>query len=240
MKIILGWLYPNLMNLYGDRGNIIALEYRCKKRGIDFEVKNIEIGQKIDFTKIDLLFFGGGQDKEQLFVAKDLLERGKHISNFYNDQKPMLAICGGYQLLGKYFLTKDNEKILGLGLLDFYTKGGDTRMIGNIVIESNDLKISKIIGFENHSGKTYLGNGTKSFGSVIKGYGNNGEDKKEGVISNNFIGTYMHGPLLPKNPQLTDWFIKTSLENKYKKQINLTIINDNFEQKARNYMYNKI
>jgi CobQ-like glutamine amidotransferase family enzyme len=152
----------------------------------------------------------------------------------------MLAICGGYQLLGKYFLTKDDKKILGLGLLNFYTKGGDTRMIGNIVIESHDLKLSKIIGFENHSGKTYLRDGIKSFGNVIKGYGNNGEDMKEGVMSNNFIGTYMHGPLLPKNSDLTDWFIKTSLEQKYKKHIKLNKIDDIFEQNARNYMYSRI
>jgi len=236
MKIILGWLYPKLMNLYGDRGNVIALQYRCKKRHIDFEVKNIEIGQRCDLLEIDILFFGGGQDKEQIIVGEDLIDRKKDIENFYNNQKPMLAICGGYQLLGKYFLTKDNNKIKGIGLLDFYTVGGDKRMIGDIVIKSTKLNMVNIVGFENHSGKTYLGKELESFGEVIKGFGNNGEDEKEGVFSKNFVGIYMHGPILPKNPDLTDWFIQKTLEKKYNKKIILDKINDDLEYTARDFI----
>jgi len=236
MKIILGWLYSKSMNLYGDRGNIIALSYRCKKRNIDFEIINIEIGEKNDLTEIDMLFFGGGQDKEQILVARDLLLRKKQIECFYNEQKPMLAVCGGYQLLGKYFLTKNYKKIEGLGLLDFYTVGGDKRMIGDIIVESDKLNIFKIVGFENHSGKTYLGSNVLALANVLKGFGNNGEDGKEGVTSNNFIGTYMHGPLLPKNSELTDWFIQKTLEQKYKKTIELDKINDNLEYMARDFI----
>ena len=279
MKLIIGWLYSKSMNLYGDRGNIIAFCYRCKKRGIDIEVKNIEVGDRFNADEIDLAFFGGGQDKEQILVAEDLNNKAKEIKKFYETGKPMLAICGGYQLLGKYFKTNEGKKIDGIGIFDVYTIGGDKRMIGNVVIDAPVIG-GKIVGFENHSGKTYFdmknqqgiasslsaalarptpavsdnslknGRGTGpsrninpntqiALGKVIKGYGNNGEDKTEGMISNNFIGTYLHGPILPKNPKLADWFLEKALEIKYNKPVKLDKLNDELEDKAREIILKK-
>jgi len=239
MKLTLGWFYPKLMNLYGDRGNIIALAYRCRKRNIELEIENINIGNKIDLNKFDLLFFGGGQDKEQIMVAEDLKKYQNDLRNFYNQNRPMLAICGGYQLMGAYFLTSEGRKIHGLGILDFFTRACEKRMIGNIAIKCSFLDNDILVGFENHSGKTFLTNNQESLGQVIKGFGNNGVDKNEGIKSKNFIGTYLHGPILPKNPELADWFIQTALEIKYNKKIKLEAIDDNLEQKAKNYIYKK-
>jgi len=233
MKITLAWLYPKNMNLYGDRGNIIALCYRAKQRNIEIEIKNINIAGKFIPDEIDLAFFGGGQDKEQLMVAKDFLDKKQEIIKFYQAEKPMLAVCGGYQLLGDYFLTNDKKKINGLGIFRMITVGSKERMIGNISIKSRLLGNDKIVGFENHSGKTMLEDKEESLGQVIKGYGNNGDDKTEGIKSNNFIGTYLHGPLLPRNPKLADWLIAKALEIKYNKAIKLAEIDDDWENKAR-------
>lgn len=238
MKLVLGWFYPNLMSIYGDRGNIIALEYRCKQRGIEFEVVPIEIDKKEDLSRFDILFFGGGQDKEQSIISEDFIGYKKDMQGFHKSNKPMLAICGGYQLLGNYFITKDEKKIPGLGLLDFYTKASDTRMIGNVIIKTNFLS-DKIVGFENHSGKTYLGK-EKAFADVTLGNGNNGEDKTEGVVSNGIIGTYLHGPILPKNPEFGDWLIKKALDIKYKDNIQVSSINDELEARARDSIINKL
>ncbi len=236
-SLTIAWLYPKEMNLYGDRGNIIALSYRCKKRGIKLDVQKIGIGDSFNSNKIDLVFFGGGQDKQQIAVAKDLQTKKQQIINFYNSNKPLLAICGGYQLLGDCFITNDKKKILGLKIFNLMTIGSEKRMIGNVVINSEKLKM-QIIGFENHSGKTCLEDKKLSLGTVLTGFGNNGEDKTEGIIANNFIGTYMHGPLLPRNPKLADWFIQKALEIKYGEKINLANIDDDFENKARKYIEN--
>lgn len=232
ISLNLAWLYPKEMNLYGDRGNIIALSYRCAKRDIKLTIKKIGIADKMDLGQIDLIFFGGGQDKQQMAVALDLQTKKKAMVDFYNANKPLLAICGGYQLLGEYFMTNDKKKIPGLGILKLITIGSNKRMIGNVTIQSEKLK-TKIIGFENHSGKTCLEDEGQSLGNVLRGYGNNGDDQTEGIISNNFIGTYLHGPLLPRNPKMADWLIQKALEVKYGKTIMLEKINDDLENKAR-------
>ncbi len=231
MKLTIGWLYSKTMNLYGDRGNIIALVYRAKKRNIAVEVKEFEVDQKLDLSNIDLLFFGGGQDKEQFVVASDLQTKKTQIQKFYDQNKPMLAICGGYQLLGKYFKTKEGKIIKGIDILNLYTVGSDKRMIGNVEIKTNFL-VNNLTGFENHSGKTFLTNLKETLGKVVRGFGNNGSDGLEGIKSNNFIGTYLHGPILPKNPELADWLIEKALEIKYNKPIKLIKLDDALENKA--------
>lgn len=237
MKLRLAWFYPDLMSLYGDRGNITALKYRCEKRDIKLEIKKISINDKFNSDDYDLAFLGGGQDKQQLIVADDLQKNKEELFKFYDDNKTMLAICGGYQLLGEYFKTKKGQIIKGLGIFNIHTIAEEKRMIGDMMIYCDFLN-KEIVGFENHSGRTYLGEKAKPLGKVLKGFGNNGKDKKEGVIDKNFIGTYLHGPLLPKNPVLTDYFIKKSLENKYKKSIKLIKINNDLEDQAREFIIN--
>lgn len=235
-KLKIGWLYPKTMNLYGDRGNIIAFSYRAQQRGIDVTVKNIEVGEKFDSQQIDFAFFGGGQDKEQKIVSHDLQKKAKDIKKFYDMKKPMLSICGGYQLLGNFFQTCEGKKINGIGVFDVNTFGSHERMIGNVCVRSKLFGDAKILGFENHSGRTFLGNKSEALGEVIKGGGNNGADKTEGIISNNFVGTYLHGPLLPKNSMFTDWFIEKTLQIKYNKPVKLNKIDDRLENEAREYV----
>lgn len=244
MKITIGYLYPDLMNIYGDTGNIICLKKRAQWRGIEVTIKNISVGNRIPTrqtgTPIDLYFFGGGQDQQQETVAKDLTNVGKGeiIKSEIERGVPLLSVCGGYQLLGQFYKPHNKPKLIGAGIFPAYTNGSFDRMIGNIVIES---QFGKLAGFENHSGKTYLKKGLPAgrqgalpFGMVIKGFGNNGEDKTEGCIYKNAIGCYMHGPLLPKNPKLTDWLIKKALEVKYQKEIELKPLDDTFELQAHN------
>jgi len=242
MKLTIGYLYGDLMNIYGDTGNIIALKKRAEWRAIKVEVKNISIGNRIPTSKvgtqIDLFFFGGGQDQQQNLVAADLVKsgKGKIIKQEVERGVPLLSVCGGYQLLGDYYQPHRGPKLPGIGLFPAYTVASFDRMIGNIVIQS---QFGKLVGFENHSGKTYLKKGLPAgrqgalpFGMVIKGYGNNGSDKTEGCIYKNAIGCYMHGSLLPKNPQLADWLLKRALEVKYGKPMELDSIDDSLESQA--------
>jgi len=216
-KIKVCWLYSHSMNLYGDRGNIIAINRRVKWRGKEMELVEYNIGQKCDFDDIDLFFFGGGQDKQQFEVADDLKEVGKKIKAQIKEKKAgLLAICGGMQLMARYYQTKEGERFEGVGLFDAYTEGGEERFIGNVVIETNLTGEAKqVVGFENHSGRTYLGDEVTPFGRVISGSGNNGNDQTEGVVFQTAVGSYLHGSLLPKNPFLTDWLIQRAFERRY-------------------------
>jgi lipid II isoglutaminyl synthase (glutamine-hydrolysing) len=231
MKLVIGYLYGDLMNIYGDTGNIIALKKRCEWRGIEVMDKNISIGTKLSKGQADLFFFGGGQDQQQSLVAKDLVKsaKGKVIKSEIERGVPLLSVCGGYQLLGEYYKPRKGPKLPGVGLFPAYTIAGNKRMIGNITIES---MFGKLVGFENHSGKTYLKRGSTSLGMVVKGSGNNGEDRTEGCLYKNAIGCYMHGSLLPKNPKLADWLIKKALEVKYGKEIELEPLDDKLENQA--------
>lgn len=235
MELIVGYLYPDLMNIYGDTGNITALKKRAEWRGIEVEVKNISVGDKLDTfhvsSKPDIYFFGGGQDQQQELVAKDLeiSDKGKVIRKGVERGVPVLAICGGYQLLGEYYKPHKGPKLKGVGLFPAYTVASNQRMIGNIVVE---CPISNLVGFENHSGKTYLHDGAQPLGKVISGFGNNGEDQTEGCIYKNAIGCYMHGSLLPKNPELADWLLQKALEAKYGKEIKLETLDDSLESQA--------
>lgn len=224
MKLTIGYLYGDEMNIYGDTGNIIALEKRAEWRGIRVRVKRFGIGDKLEKGQADLYFFGGGQDENQFRVAKDLVQNKKLLLEAVERGIPLLSICGGYQLLGEYYRPQKGPKLGGLGIFRAYTQAGSKRMIGNIVISS---MFGDLVGFENHSGKTYLEKGSTPLGLVKKGFGNNGEDRTEGCIYNNAIGCYMHGSLLPKNPKLADWLLQKALEVKYGKDIQLSPLVDN-------------
>ena len=236
MKLTIGYLYGDLMNIYGDTGNIIALQKRAQWRGIEVTVKQISIGDKLKKGDVDLFFFGGGQDQQQELVAKDLKTKAKIIKSEVERGVPLLSICGGYQLLGNYYKPHEGPKLPGIGLFSTYTLASDDRMIGNIVIES---MFGKLVGFENHSGKTFLKKESLPFGMVSKGFGNNGADKTEGCMYKNAIGCYMHGSLLPKNPKLADWLLRKALEVKYKREIILQPLNDNIELLALNLAIKK-
>ena len=227
-------LYPDLLNVYGDLGNILILKYRAEKRGIKVIVHDISVGDAFDAEKFDIVLFGGGQDYEQSIVSKDLIETKKFaLTEYIESGKVFLSICGGYQLLGKYYTTGEGEKLPGLGILDLYTEAGNTRFIGNTAIYNEDYD-ETYVGFENHSGRTYIGN-MKPLGKVINGFGNNGEDGNEGCIYKNTYGTYYHS-LLSKNPELSDRLIKTALEIKYGDTFDLEPIDDSLELKAKKYI----
>lgn len=219
----IGHLYPDLLDLYGDRGNILTLEARAGWRGIETKVEAISIGAPLDFADLDILFLGGGSDREQSLLVDDLKRRKADLSQAIDDGLVVLTICGGYQLLGDYYQLQSGEKIPGLGLLNLWTIAGAKRMIGNVAVKLYPLTDAEgegsrerttLVGFENHGGKTYLGPELHPLGQVLAGHGNNGEDGMEGVRCQNVIGTYLHGPLLPKNPHLADFLLKTALERK--------------------------
>jgi len=238
MKIIIGYLYGDLMNIYGDTGNIIALKKRAGWRGIEVIIKMFSIGNKLKKGDVNIFFFGGGQDQAQELVSRDLVSsnKGKIIKEEVESGVPLLAICGGYQLLGDHYKPHKEPKLPGIGLFPAYTLASHDRMIGNIIIES---MFGKLVGFENHSGKTYLKKGAIPLGMVNKGWGNNGKDKTEGCIYKNAIGCYMHGSLLPKNPKLADWLLRKALEVKYGKEIELEPLDDTLELLTHSYAVKK-
>ena len=230
-------LYPDLLNLYGDRGNILCMRRRLEWRGIGAEVTEVTVGQQADFTQFDLFFIGGGQDFEQQVLLDDL-HRGKaqEIRAAIADGVTFLTICGGYQMLGSYYETYDGQRCDFIGALDLYTVGSKTRMIGNYKFKCGEAAGgSVVVGFENHSGKTYLGSGVSPLGKVLVGGGNNGEDGTEGAHFKNVFGTYSHGPMLPKNPEFCDLLLKTALERKYG-AAELQPLDDTFEKAAHDAM----
>lgn len=228
MKLKILHLYPKEMNLYGDHGNVLALVKRCEWRGIKTEVIEHEPGNPIP-GDIDIVFGGGGQDFEQNKIEKDLHDIAPTLKKFIEDGVPTLVICGLYQLFGNYFETAEGQKIEGIGALDLATKAGPTRLIGNIVINTPDF--GEVVGYENHSGLTTLGKNMPAFGTVIKGYGNNGKDDIEGVHYKNCIGTYLHGPVLPKNPRVADYLILKAI-SRHEPKAKLERLNDSIENRA--------
>ena len=213
--LTLGHLYPAQLNLYGDRGNIITLQRRCQMRGIALRVVPLGIGDALAPDEYDLLFIGGGQDREQAPVAQDIFDmKGIGLWAAVEDDMPVLAVCGGYQLLAHYYRPAVGPDMRGLGIFDAWTihKGANVpRCIGDIAIEWNG---STLVGFENHGGRTYLGT-AKPLGKVLKGHGNNSEDHSEGAVYRNAFGTYLHGSLLPKNPHFADHVLALALHRSY-------------------------
>ncbi len=230
-------LYPELLNLYGDTGNIIVLKKRLEWRGIEAEVVEFHAGDTVNLDDFDIAFIGGGTDREQKIVAQELSGSRQNIEKFIESDGVLLAVCGGYQLLGTSYLLGD-EKVEGLGIIDFYTDRKSPRIIGNIVIDC-PLCSDKVVGYENHGGRTHLGEGVKPFGQVVVGGGNDGSGFDEGVHYKNVVGTYIHGPLLPKNPKLPDALIEAALVRKYG-AVSLEALNDAEETKAHDVMCARI
>ena len=211
MELRIGWLYGHEMNIYGDRGNVLALLHRARGRGIDASAEITGIGDDLDLSRYDILFWGGGQDREQIAVSADLQARkGGHLKDAIDDGVPTLAICGGYQLLGDGYRPFSGDRLPGIRALDVTSEAGPTRFIGNVVVDSPEF--GDLVGFENHSGLTFLGPEVEPLGRVRVGHGNNGRDGFEGARYRNTIGCYLHGALLPKNPQISDWLIATALD----------------------------
>ena len=235
MKITIGHLYPDLLNLYGDRGNIACLMQRLKWRGIEAETIEFELNDTIDFEKVDIVLLGGGSDREQRIVCQKLKEIQEDFKAYVEDGGVVIAVCGGYQLLGKYYKTEEGT-IEGLNLVDLYTEQEEGRLIDNIVLQS-DLFEMPVVGFENHGGRTYI-NDNKPFGKVLYGSGNDGKSGYEGVVYKNVIGTYLHGPLLPKNPQVCDWLLSRAVHRKYGIG-ELKPLDDSQEKEANSYIYNR-
>lgn len=257
MKIIIGWLYPDLMSTYGDKGNVYCLKRRLLWRGIDVEILPIETETLIsDIKKVNLFVGGGAQDRQQEIVMRDLKGiKGELIKEMIENETPGIFTCGAPQLLGKYYEPMLGQKIEGLGIFDMVSKhpGIDSpRCIGNIVIEmcdfvNNEYKnnnnynnLRYLVGFENHGGRTFLGKNLRPLGKVISGFGNNGEDQTEGAIYKNAFATYLHGPVLPKNPYFTDLLLCLALEKKYGEKIQLKNIDDSLEIKANVVMVERI
>ncbi len=239
MELNICHLYPDVLNLYGDRGNVTCMEQRLRWRGIDVTTTGVSVGEMLDASKFDLFFIGGGQDFEQEVLLGDLKgDKTEQVKSAIEDGKTFLAICGGYQMLGQYYKTWDGAQCDFTGALDLYTIGSKERMIGNYMFTCDELNC-EIVGFENHSGKTYLGSGVKPLGKILEGYGNNGEDGTEGAHYKNVFASYSHGCLLPKNPKLADLILKTALERKYG-EANLPPLVDEFETAAHNYMENRL
>lgn len=232
-KLTIGHLYPDLLNLYGDRGNIQCFRKRLEWRGMEAEVIPFLSGDRIDFEKLDIVLLGGGSDREQELVCQFLQGIKKDFQDYVEDGGVVLAVCGGYQLLGKYYKT-EKKTIEGLEILDIYTEWEPERMIRNIILNS-PLFDTPVVGFENHGGRTYIGNHTP-FGKVFFGLGNTGKSGYEGVVYKNVIATYLHGPLLPKNPHVCDYLLEKALAKKYGEEIRLEPLADELEHKANGYI----
>jgi len=214
------------MNIYGDRGNVIALRFRCEARGIGFELTEVNLGDPFDARQFDLVLMGGGQDREQRRIADDLAERGPALKAAIDDGLAALAVCGGFQLFGHRYVDQEGGVIPGIGVFDLETRHPGPvadRCIGDVVLAT---ETGEVVGFENHGGRTYLAPGQPAFGTVTRGFGNNAEDGGEGARYKNAFGTYLHGSLLPKNPALADELIRLALERRYGEAVVLEPLDD--------------
>ena len=242
MELNICHLYPDILNLYGDRGNIITMKRRLEGRGIKVNIDECSIGQPLNADKYDIFFIGGGQDFEQEVLLRDLSSgKAQDIRTAVEEEKTFLAICGGYQMLGEYYKTWDGVQLDFIGAIGVHTIGAKERMIGNYMFrttpESGD---TVVFGFENHSGKTYLSEQVAPLGMMLSGNGNNGEDKTEGARYKNVFGTYSHGSLLPKNPVLCDFILQTALNHRYDGAEPLAPLDDTLELNAHRYMQERL
>ncbi len=235
MELRICHIYPDLLNLYGDRGNLMTLVNRARWRGVDVRVDEVRLRDSLVPGEHDLYFIGGGEDRQQRLAAPDLRERKRDaLDRARTRGAVVLAVCGGYQLLGHYYRPADGEDLAGVGLLDLTTEhpgAAAARLIGNIVIRCALLGGITLVGFENHGGRTRLGPGAQPLGVVVSGSGNNGEDGTEGAMSGTVFGTYLHGPLLPKNPAFTDHLLTAALRPRYP-DVMLAPIDDRLESAA--------
>jgi len=243
-------LYPDLLNLYGDRGNVLVLCRRAAWRGIRVELEAVSLGECVRFTDYDLVFVGGGADLEQGLVARDLSRKGPYLIEAAQAGVVILSICGGYQLLGRFYRTREGREIPGIGLFDIHTEAGEKRLKGNVLLEADPELVAEmrrinpgapatLVGYENHSGRTFLGSGVRPLGRLLKGYGNNGGDSGEGAWIKNAFGTYLHGPLLSKNPHFADLFICRALSRRYG-EVSLAPLDDSLELQAHEVAKNRL
>ena len=232
-RLRLAHLYADVMNVYGDRGNAIALRYRCEARGIGLDIDGVGIGAAFDPAAYDLLIIGGGEDREQRRIADDLAARGPAIRAAIEGGLPALAVCGGFQLFGERYVDSEGGVLQGIGVFRLETRHpgeGAERAIGNVLLQT---ELGEVVGFENHGGRTWLAEGQEPFGTVIAGRGNNGRDRSEGARAGNAIGTYLHGSLLPKNPGVADFLLGKALARRYGESATLEPLDDGLEEAAR-------
>jgi CobQ-like glutamine amidotransferase family enzyme len=227
-------LYPEYLNIYADRGNIAVLSSRARWRGIGFEVEPVSLGDELRAGEHDLLYIGGGQDREQALIAPDLAARGEAIREAVAGGVAVLAVCGGYQLLGRFYRGRDGEELPGAGLFPHETVAGERRMIGDCLLQCElEMGVRETLaGFENHAGVTRLDTGSVPLGRVVAGFGNDGESGFEGALVGSAVGTYLHGPLLPRNPWLADWLLARALEHRDGAAPELDPLPDELEREA--------
>jgi CobQ-like glutamine amidotransferase family enzyme len=234
VKIVVGHLYPDYLNIYADRGNIAVLSRRAEWRGHELDVRPVSVGEPVHPGEHDLLYIGGGQDREQALVAPDLLAKAASVQESVAEGAAVLAVCGGYQLLGRAYRDFHGADLPGIGLFPFDTVAGDTRMIGDVLLEC-ELEPGvrwTLAGFENHAGRTRLDPGAQPLGRVVAGFGNDGESGWEGCRVGRAIGTYLHGPLLPRNPWLADWLLAQALAHRLGDPPDLAPLVDELEDEA--------
>ena len=234
MKVVVGHLYPGYLNIYADRGNMAVLARRAEWRGIAFDYRTVGVGERIRPGEHDLLYVGGGQDREQALIAPDLAARRDEIEDAVARGAAVLAVCGGYQLLGRFYRDRSGAELPGVGLFDHHTVAGERRMIGDVLIECELERGDKrtVAGFENHAGRTILGPSAEPLGRVVAGFGNDGESGFEGCRLGRAIGTYLHGPLLPRNPWLADWLLRQALARRTREPPDLAALPDELEREA--------
>lgn len=227
-------LYPALLSVAGDRGNLFAIQRRCAWRGIGTEVTEVEVGTSVDFTQFDLILFHGGQDKEMDIAARDLKTKAESLREAVESDVATLAVCAGFQLLGHYYQPLNGPRLDGIGAIDIYSEGGERRFMNHIGLRCDFAEggSKTLVGFENHSGRTTLGPGVQPLGMVLAGSGNNGEDGTEGARYRQVYATYLHGPVLPKNPWFTDHLIVQGLRHRYGDVLPLEPLEDDFEGRA--------
>jgi CobQ-like glutamine amidotransferase family enzyme len=234
MKVVIGHLYPDYLNIYADRGNIAVFERRAAWRGIELEVEEIGPEDEVRAGAYDLLYIGGGQDREQALIAPDLAAKGESVKAAMEAGAALLAVCGGYQLLGQFYRDRSGAELPGVGLFPLHTVAGERRMIGDVLLECElEPGVRRTLaGFENHAGRTYLDDGTEPLGRVVAGFGNDGESGFEGCRVGKALGTYLHGPLLPRNPWLADWLLGQALGHRLGEAPTLEELPDALEKEA--------
>jgi CobQ-like glutamine amidotransferase family enzyme len=234
VKIVVGHLYPDYLNIYADRGNIAVLSRRAAWRGHELDVRPVSVGEPVDPGEHDLFYIGGGQDREQALVAQDLLAKAAGVRDSVAEGVALLAVCGGYQLLGRTYRDVQGADLPGIGLFPFDTVAGDTRMIGDVLLECElEPGVRRTLaGFENHAGRTRLDSGAQPLGRVVAGFGNDGESGWEGCRVGRAVGTYLHGPLLPRNPWLADWLLAQALAHRLGDAPELAPLADELEDEA--------
>jgi CobQ-like glutamine amidotransferase family enzyme len=233
VKIVVAHLYPDYLNIYADRGNLAVLTGRAQRRGIGLDVREIGLGDAVP-AAADFFYIGGGQDREQALVAPDLAVRGPALADAVAGGAVVLAVCGGYQLLGRYYRDRSGDEQPGAGVFPLHTVAGDLRLIGDVLIECelDPGQRQTVAGFENHAGRTILGEGALPFGRVVAGFGNDGRSGYEGCRVGNAIGTYLHGPLLPRNPWLADWLLARAVRHRTGELPIFDPLMDTIEQQA--------